>query len=101
MCLSANAPAADSARRVSQRLRWRLPPLVESGSLRSASRWPESARHPRSAVDLVVSLEGFERAQVALDFGRSGAPMRWPGGAAEGERESASAGTVAASLGGI
>jgi hypothetical protein len=64
-------------------------------------RWTESAAHPNSAVELTVSMEGFERAQVALDFERSGAPTRWPGGTAKGERESASVDTVGASLGGI
>jgi len=48
-----------------------------------------------------VSVDGFARTQVALDFERSGARVSWSGGALEGARESAPVRTVAALLGGI
>jgi hypothetical protein len=63
--------------------------------------WTDSAAHPNFAANVAVPTERFARAQMALDFERSGERKGMPGGAAEGEGESASVGTVAASLGGI
>jgi hypothetical protein len=48
----------------------------------------------------IVSMDDFARAAVASGFEQGGEPVCRPGGSSEGQRESASVGTVAASLGG-